>query len=83
MKRLLFVVNMPGMNGFELCEKLRALPGRHNLPVIFVTVLNGFAERVRSAKSGGTDFIAKPFLSIEMRVKAFDPSLRRTIAPSL
>jgi DNA-binding response OmpR family regulator len=63
-------VNMPGMNGFELCEKLRALPAHAETPVLFVTSLDGFEARVLSAKSGGSDFIAKPFLSIELALKA-------------
>ena len=53
---------MPGMDGFELCPRLRALPGHAVTPIIFVTGLNGFETRIRSAKSGGDDFIAKPFL---------------------
>jgi CheY-like chemotaxis protein len=69
-------VNMPGINGFELCEKLRALPAHTKTPVIFVTLLNGFEARVRSAQSGGDDFIAKPFLLIELEVKALTHALR-------
>ncbi|MBI2947287.1 MAG: response regulator [Verrucomicrobia bacterium] len=63
-------VRMPGISGFELCEKLRALPGRSRTPVIFVTAASDFASRVRSAQSGRGDFIAKPFLAIELAVKA-------------
>jgi CheY-like chemotaxis protein len=47
-------VNMPGMDGFEFCEKLRLVPGHGETPVIFVTMLNGFDARIRSARSGGT-----------------------------
>src|SRR5207253_4757671 len=35
-------VDMPGMNGFELCTKLRTLPNQRKLPVVFVTSLNDF-----------------------------------------
>lgn len=63
-------VNMPGMNGFELCEKLRASPRNAKTPVIFVTALDDFPARLRSATSGGDDFIAKPYLPIELAVKA-------------
>jgi DNA-binding response OmpR family regulator len=72
-------VSMPEMDGFQLCEKLRALPGYAKTPVIFVTVLNGFDSRVRSAKSGGDDFIAKPFMSIELAVKALTHLLRSQV----
>ena len=63
-------VDMPGMNGFELCSKLRALPAYKTTPVVFVTSLNDFESRASSTISGGNDFIAKPFLFIELAVKA-------------
>ena len=63
-------VDMPGMNGLELCSKLRALPAYKTTPVIFVTSLNDFESRANSTISGGNDFIAKPFLFIELAVKA-------------
>jgi len=69
-------VDMPGMNGFELCTKLRTLPAHKKTPVIFVTSLNDFESRASSTMSGGTDFIAKPFLFIELAVKALVYVLR-------
>jgi PleD family two-component response regulator len=63
-------VDMPGMNGFELCSKLRSLPEHKKTPVVFVTSLNDFESRANSTMSGGNDFIAKPFLFIELAVKA-------------
>ena len=63
-------VDMPGMNGFELCTKLRALPTYKKIPVVFVTSLNDFESRANSTMSGGNDFIAKPFLFMELAVKA-------------
>jgi len=63
-------VDMPEMNGFELCAKLRALPMNQSTPVIFVTSLTDFESRARSSLSGGNDLIAKPFFFIELTVKA-------------
>jgi len=63
-------VDMPGMTGFELCAKLRAMPHHKKTPVIFVTSLNDFDNRTNSTMAGGNDFIAKPFLFIELTVKA-------------
>jgi DNA-binding response OmpR family regulator len=63
-------VDMPGMNGFELCTKLRALPAYKKTPVVFVTSLNDFENRANSTMSGGNDFIGKPFLFMELAVKA-------------
>lgn len=69
-------VDMPGMNGFELCTKLRALPSHKKTPVVFVTSLNDLENRASSMMSGGNDFIGKPFLFIELAVKALVYVLR-------
>lgn len=69
-------VQMPGMDGFELCTKIRALPINKTTPVIFVTSLTDFKSRARSSLSGGTDLIAKPFMFIELAVKALTHVIR-------
>ena len=69
-------VDMPGMNGFELCTRLRALPAHAKTPVVFVTGLTDFESRARSTLSGGNDLIAKPFLFMELAVKALAHVLR-------
>jgi DNA-binding response OmpR family regulator len=69
-------VDMPGMTGYELCAKLRALPQHKKTPVIFVTSLNDFDSRTTSTMSGGNDFICKPFLFTELTVKALIYVLR-------
>jgi DNA-binding response OmpR family regulator len=74
-------VDMPGMNGFELCAKLRNLPAHKKTPVIFVTGLNDLESRANSMVSGGNDFIVKPFLFIELAVKALVYILRARINP--
>jgi DNA-binding response OmpR family regulator len=73
---ILLDVDMPKMNGFELCAKLRALPDYKTTPVIFVTSLTDFESRANSTMSGGNDLIAKPFLFIELAVKALVYVLR-------
>jgi PleD family two-component response regulator len=75
-------VDMPGMNGFELCTKLRTLPAYKKTPVVFVTSLNDFESRANSTMSGGNDFIAKPFLFIELAVKALVYVLRGRLQPT-
>jgi DNA-binding response OmpR family regulator len=71
---------MPGMNGFELCSKLRGFSTNKTTPVIFVTSLNDLENRANSMMSGGNDFIAKPFLFIELTVKALMYVLRGQLA---
>jgi chemotaxis family two-component system response regulator PixG len=73
---VLLDVDMPNMNGYELCTKLRTLPTYKKTPVIFVTGLTDFESRANSTMSGGNDFIAKPFLFMELAVKALMYVLR-------
>jgi CheY-like chemotaxis protein len=73
-------IDMPGMNGFELCAKVRGLPAYKKTPVVFVTSLNDFESRAQSSMSGGNDFIGKPFLFIELTVKALVYVLRARLA---
>jgi DNA-binding response OmpR family regulator len=74
-------VDMPGMSGFELCTKLRTLPFHKKTPVVFVTALSDFDNRASSTMAGGNDFIAKPFLFIELTVKALIHVLRGKLPP--
>jgi CheY-like chemotaxis protein len=74
-------VDMPGMNGFELCTRLRNLDHHKKTPVVFVTSLNDFDNRTSSMMAGGNDFIAKPFLFIELTVKAIIHILRGKLPP--
>lgn len=75
-------VDMPGMNGFELCAKLRALQAYKTIPIVFVTSLNDLESRASSMMSGGNDFIAKPFLFTELAVKALGYVLRGKLDPA-
>ena len=74
-------VNMPGMNGFELCSELRALPRHKKTPVIFVTIPGDFDSHTSSKVVGGNDFIVKSFLSTELALKALMHILRGKLQP--
>ena len=63
-------VNMPGMDGFELATRLHYLSTNAATPVVFVTSLPDYESAFRAATSSGDDVIAKPFLAIELAVKA-------------
>jgi CheY-like chemotaxis protein len=79
---LLLDVQMPVMNGFELCEKIRATELNAKTPVVFVTSLKDFEDRSRSATGAGMDFIAKPILMVELAVKALTHLLKNS-APAV
>ena len=53
-------IMMPGMDGYELCRRLRAEPATALLPVVLVTSLDPQSERVKGIEAGADDFIAKP-----------------------
>ncbi len=57
---VLLDVIMPGMDGFEVCGRLRALPGVSETPVVMVTELDGQASRIKGIEAGADDFISKP-----------------------
>jgi CheY-like chemotaxis protein len=79
---VLLDIEMPGMNGFEVCRRLRLLPGYEKTPVIYVTAHADFANRAKSILSGGGDFISKPVFPIELAVKVLAHLLRKEIAPA-
>jgi CheY-like chemotaxis protein len=63
-------VEMPGQSGLELCMNIREMATNRATPVVFVTSHSDFGSRAQSTLSGGNDFIAKPFLLVELVVKA-------------
>jgi DNA-binding response OmpR family regulator len=79
---VLLDVDMPVMTGYELCIKLRSLSAHKKTPVVFITRLDDFNNRTSSMMVGGNDFIAKPFLHIELAVKALIHVLRGKLQPA-
>ena len=68
-------VVMPGMDGFEVCLKIRDTVPNRNTPVVFVTRQSDFDARAKSTLSGGNDLMGKPFLTFEVTVKALTLAL--------
>ena len=76
-------VNLPGMDGFELCAHIRQLAIHEKTPIVFLTGLATLENRVQSTLSGGNDFIGKPFNLHELSVKALTHILRAEIQPQV
>jgi len=68
---VLLDVMMPGLNGYEVCQAIRADPATRALPVILVTALDS-SERIKGLEAGADDFITKPISQPELlaRVKS-------------
>ncbi|WP_137133029.1 PleD family two-component system response regulator [Rhizobium sp. FY34] len=69
---ILLDIMMPGMDGFEVCERLKANPRTSHIPVVMVTALDQSADRVRGLKAGADDFLTKPVNDLQLvsRVKS-------------
>jgi PleD family two-component response regulator len=57
---ILLDIKMPGMSGFEVCQRLKQNESTAKVPIIFISALQDTDDRVRSFQVGGADFIAKP-----------------------
>jgi len=68
---ILLDIQMPGMDGFELCTKLKQEKNTQDIPVIFISALSDTHEKVKAFDVGGVDYIVKPFQAAEVlaRVK--------------
>jgi len=73
---VLLDVMMPGMDGFEVCTKIRQTACNGSTPVLFVTALRDFDTRAKSLTTGGNDLLGKPFLTFDLTVKALTLVLR-------
>lgn len=58
---ILLDVQMPGIDGFETCRRLKANPQTHDIPVIFMTALADTESKVKGLSLGAVDYITKPF----------------------
>ncbi|MEG4206160.1 adenylate/guanylate cyclase domain-containing protein [Microcoleus sp. Pol7_A1] len=58
---ILLDINMPKMNGYEVCEQLKLSEKTKDIPVIFISALNDVLEKVKAFQVGGIDYITKPF----------------------
>jgi len=72
---VLLDVRMPGVDGPTACERIRALPGGRDTPIVFVTAQRDVDTFDRALRAGGDDFMTKPFRPIEL-VARVDAALK-------
>jgi signal transduction histidine kinase len=62
-------INMPEMNGYEVCASLKSHPELSSAPVIFLSALSGTEDKVKAFQAGGADYITKPFQVEEVQAR--------------
>jgi len=66
---ILLDILMPGMNGFEVCGRLKKKKCTDHIPIIFLSALHNVNDKINAFKSGGVDYISKPFQVEEVLVR--------------
>lgn len=63
---ILLDVLMPGIDGFEVCRRLKAVEATRNIPVLFMTALTSVEDKVKGLEAGGADYLTKPIQQEEL-----------------
>lgn len=63
---ILLDINMPEMNGYEVCQQLKAVEATRQIPIIFISALDQIRDKVQAFELGGQDYITKPFQDREV-----------------
>jgi two-component system, sensor histidine kinase and response regulator len=66
---ILLDINMPELNGFEVCERLKSDQRLARIPVIFLSALSETEDKVKALRSGGVDYVTKPFQLAEVQAR--------------
>jgi two-component system, sensor histidine kinase and response regulator len=66
---ILLDVNMPEMNGYEVCERLKSNGSLTDIPIIFLSALNETQDKVKAFRAGALDYISKPFQIEEVHAR--------------
>ena len=66
---ILLDINMPEMNGYEVCERLKADAKLRDIPVIFISAMHETLDKVKAFSMGGVDYITKPFQTEEVEAR--------------
>ncbi len=66
---ILLDINMPDLNGYEVCERLKADDALRGVPVIFISALTEPIDKVKAFATGGVDYITKPFQMEELHAR--------------
>jgi len=77
---ILLDIMMPHMNGYQVCEQLKACSQTKDIPVIFLSALDEVFDKVKAFGVGGVDYITKPFQAEELLVRVENQLLTRRLS---
>ena len=88
---VLLDIVMPGMDGYEVCRRLRAAPETREIPIMFLSALEDVADKTRGFEVGANDYLTKPFEVLEvkarvrslLKAKAYSDAVKEKIASEL
>jgi sigma-B regulation protein RsbU (phosphoserine phosphatase) len=88
---VLLDILMPGLDGYEVCRRLRASPPTREVPVMFLSSLEDVVNKARGFEAGGNDYLTKPFEVLEvkarvrslLKAKAYSDAVREKMASEL
>lgn len=80
---ILLDINMPQINGYEICKKLKADPKTSEIPVIFISALDDVWDKVKAFDVGGVDYITKPFQGEEVLARVKNQLTLRSLSKQL
>jgi len=88
---VLLDILMPGLDGYEVCRRLRASPRTREIPVMFLSSLEDAQDKARGFEAGGNDYLVKPFAILEvqarvrslLRAKAYADAVKEKLAYEL
>lgn len=66
---ILLDIQMPDMDGYQVCHLLKNDPETHDIPIIFLTAMNSVIDKIKAFQVGGADYITKPFHLEEVLVR--------------
>ncbi len=66
---VLLDIMMPGLDGYEVCHKIKSDPETANIPIIFITSMNEIQNKTKGLELGAVDYITKPFEVMEVKAR--------------
>jgi serine phosphatase RsbU (regulator of sigma subunit)/anti-sigma regulatory factor (Ser/Thr protein kinase) len=88
---ILLDIMMPGMDGYEVCRRLRQMPEMADVPIVFLSALDEAQNKARGFEVGANDYVTKPFETLEvqarvralLKAKAYSDSVKEQLAADL